>query len=508
MKINLILPTYNNYELTLKCLETIKKYEDPNYEVNIIWIDNNSNFDDRKIVFNYLKKNEICFDNLFLSKNLGFIKAVNIGLKFALEKYKKNKYIGIINNDIIVSENWLKNLILPLAENDNLMLAGSISYNSIRNSISFDDILLNDELNEISSNSFENTIYNLKNCKLNKKIHIFDFDDIKDLNNTLVPYYSVIFKTSIFKSLGFLNENFNMGYSDDTEFNFRILENGYNIVKVFNSIVLHNSRSTFKLFNNNINNIQNSNRLQLKISKSLNKSKEKKYVIYTCISGDYDNLKSLTNINTKLFDYICFTNSEKIASIDVYPWKIINIKDIEHGLNLQDENLKDRQVKFARFIKTHPHLFFENYEKSIWIDANIDVIGDAEKYIELLTNEHYLLVPDHPYRNNIYEEISACIKLKKDDPKKLNYVNKFLLNENFPKNTFLTQTGVLVRDHNDEKCKFLMERWWEMIRDFSRRDQLSFNYVFWKHGGKYLSLSWDLIKISYFITDYKHNEVN
>jgi hypothetical protein len=53
-----------------------------------------------------------------------------------------------------------------------------------------------------------------------------------------------------------------------------------------------------------------------------------------------------------------------------------------------------------------------------------------------------------------------------------------------------------------------MERWWEMIRDFTRRDQLSFNYVFWKHGGKYLSLSWDLIKISYFITDYKHNEVN
>ena len=69
MKINLILPTYNNYELTLKCLETIKKYEDPNYEVNIIWIDNNSNFDDRKNVLDYLNNFNFKFNKIFLSRN-------------------------------------------------------------------------------------------------------------------------------------------------------------------------------------------------------------------------------------------------------------------------------------------------------------------------------------------------------------------------------------------------------------------------------------------------------
>lgn len=516
MKINLILPTYNNYELTLKCLETIKKYENPNYEVNIIWIDNNSNFDDRKNVLDYLNNFNFKFNKIFLSKNLGFIKAVNIALKFALKFYPKNKFIGLINNDIEVSKDWIKNIIDSFGNDkeEKIQCIGSLCYDSKINELIKFDKGLNDKFTKLKSCDFSKYVSNFNSLFKNDKneLKTFSLNDFESskFSYTYVPYYAVIFRTSIFKKIGFLNEDFNLGYGDDTEFNYRICKAGFNIAKSLRSIVNHCEHSTFKLLFNDekILKIQESNRLQLKISKNLNANKEKRYVIYTCISGNYDDLKPLTNVNTKIFDYICFTNSTNIIQKTTYPWKIINIKDIEQGLNLQDENPKDRQVKFARFIKTHPHLFFENYEKSIWIDANIDVIGDAEKYIELLTNEHYLLVPDHPYRNNIYEEISACIKLKKDDPKKLNYVNKFLLNENFPKNTFLAQTGVLVRDHNDEKCKFLMERWWEMIRDFSRRDQLSFNYVFWKYGGKYLSLSWDLIKISYFITDYKHNEVN
>jgi GT2 family glycosyltransferase len=516
MKINLILPTYNNSNLTLKCLESIRRHEDLNYEVNIIWIDNNSDFEERKIVFDFLNNNNFKFNKIFLSKNLGFIKAVNIALKFILRFYPKNKFIGLINNDIEVSKDWLKNIIDSFTKdkNEEIQCIGSLCYDSNTNDLMKFDKDLNNEFLRLKKDDFSKYVNNFNsiiksNASDLKTFSLIDFKDHK-FSSTFVPYYAVIFRSSIFNKIGFLNEDFNLGYGDDTEFNYRICKAGYKIAKSLKSIVNHLGHSTFKLLfdDEEIIKIQESNRLQLKISKTLNSNKEKKYVIYTCISGNYDNLKPLTNVNTKIFDYICFTNSTNIIQKNTYPWKVINIKEIELGLNLQDENPKDRQVKFARFIKTHPHLFFENYEKSIWIDANIDVIGDANKYVDLLTNNHYILVPDHPYRNNIYEEISACIKLKKDDPLKLNYVNKFLLNENFPKNTYLTQTGVLVRDHNNEECRFLMERWWEMIRDFSRRDQLSFNYVFWKYNGKYLSLSWDLIKISYFITDYKHNEVS
>lgn len=500
MKINIILPTYENTELTLNCLKSIKDNADKNYEPNIIWVDNNSSKKSKNIIQKYLHDN-LSYDKIYLNDNVGFIKAVNIGLKFALEKYQKNKYIGIINNDIVVSENWLKNLILPLTENENLMLAGSASYNTNSNSISFDDLSLNNELNEISTDSFESTISNLKNNELNKKFHIFNFDDINDLNNALVPYYSVIFKTSIFKTIGFLNENFNMGYSNDTEFNFRILEKGYNIAKVFNSIVLHDSGSTFKLLGIDINHVEKSNNMQLKIIKDLNNDKKKKYVIYTCISGDYDSLKNLSFIDTEHFDYVCFTNSNKIKTLDVYPWKIIDVSNFDIGITKNDA---DYVIKFARFFKTHPHLFFENYEKSIWIDGNINVLGEVNDFIKLLNNDNFILVPIHPIRNNIYEELKACGSLGKETSENLNKVNKFLINENFPMDTKLVQTNVLLRNHNDKNCIFFMNKWWEMIKFYSKRDQLSFNYIFWKYSGSYLGIPWDLLSKTYFSTNYRH----
>jgi hypothetical protein len=454
MKINLILPTYNNSEATIKCLESIKKYSDPEYEVNLIWIDNNSNFIDRKNVFDFLNKNEIKFDNIFLSSNIGFTEAINIALKFALERYPRNKFIGLIDNESEVSEYWLKNLVLSFSKDEKIACAG---------------LTCDKEMND--------------------KSIIFDINDFTTFNEPLVQYHVVLFKSSVFNEVGFLNNNF------DIEFNYRLCRAGYKISKVFNSLNACTSKP-----------IQEHDKLQLEISKKLNENKEKKYVIYTCISGDYDKLKTLTNVNTKIFDYVCFTNTTTIKEDDVFPWKIINVKDIENTLDFGDD-YKDKQSKFSRFIKTHPHLFFENYEKSIWIDGNINVIGDVEKYVDLLDEDNYILTNDHPQRNDAYEEIFACDKLKKESLQKLNAINKFLLNENFPRKSGLVQTNVLLRDHNNEQCKFLMEKWWEMIYNYSRRDQLSFNYVFWKHNGKYLSIPWNLIKITYFTTDYKHNQL-
>ena len=162
MKINLILPTYNNYELTLKCLETIKKYEDPNYEVNIIWIDNNSNFDDRKNVLDYLNNFNFKFNKIFLSKNLGFIKAVNIALKFALKFYPKNKFVGLINNDIEVSKDWIKNIIDSFGNDkeEKIQCIGSLCYDSKINELIKFDKGLNDKFSKLKSCDFSKYVSN------------------------------------------------------------------------------------------------------------------------------------------------------------------------------------------------------------------------------------------------------------------------------------------------------------------------------------------------------------
>ena len=501
MRIALILPTFNNEDLTLKCIQSIDKYVNKNENITIIWIDNNSSFDSRKIIlneFNNLKN--IKFENIFLSENLGFIKAVNIGIKF-VQKFNYN-YIGILNNDIEVTENWLKNLIDILQLDENLVLAGAMQYNINPNEISKLETNETKELLNANSNDFNITAQ--KVAELNLKPIIYSYEHFKDLSftHTYVPYFAAIFKPIVFEKVGLLNENFNLGYGDDTEFNFRITKAGYKIAKAKNTIVLHNNRSTFKKLykddNAFITKIQEANRLQCKISKSLNYDKKKKYVVYTALIDDYDELKTPTKVDTENFDYICFTNTKSLLSKNIYPWKIIDIQPILNNLNV------DTHAKWARYFKTHPHYFFENYEKSLWVDGNVNIIGNLMDFFKKLQNS-YIFISDHPLRNNIYEEIKACGELKKESQENLNKVYAFLTKENFPtENTKLVQSGIILRNHHNEKCNFLMDKWWEMINKLSKRDQLSFNYIFWKYNGKYLSIPWNMLTAGYFKTTYKH----
>ena len=506
MKIDLILPTFNNEQLTINCIESINNLVENNQEINIIWIDNNSSNESRNIVLNkFLQLSNITFTKIFLSENLGFIKAVNIALNFLLKK-DESEFIGILNNDIEVGEHWLSELINTLQSDEKIVCAGSIQFSGKKDNgvINLADLNYSDELKKIIGTSFLEIQKNISNYDFKESFLTFDFSNFSDylFKNHYIAYYSVLFKPFIFKEIGLLNENFHLGYSDDTEFNFRITKAGYKIAKCFKSIVFHNSRSTFKnVFNDNnfISKIQLANNLQLKISKSLNKDHQKKYVIYTVITEQYDNLKTLSIYDHDNYDYVCFTDSKNIVNSNNKDWIIFDISLIKDVLNVD-------KVKVARYFKTHPHLFFENYEKSVWIDANIDIINDINKYVNLLDNDNYILCYNHPYRDCIYQEFDACIKFKKDTLDNIENLKKFLIHENYPEHNGLIQSNVLVRKHNDKKCIYLMEKWWEMIKNYSKRDQLSFNYIFWKNNGKYLTFPHSVVLKKFFTTNYLHNE--
>ena len=52
--------------------------------------------------------------------------------------------------------------------------------------------------------------------------------------------------------------------------------------------------------------------------------------------------------------------------------------------------------------------------------------------------------------------------------------------EKFPDNNGLVDNSLIIRKHNEKKNIFLMEEWWKEIKNYSHRDQLSFNYAMWK----------------------------
>ena len=188
----------------------------------------------------------------------------------------------------------------------------------------------------------------------------------------------------------------------------------------------------------------------------------KKIVIYTCITGNYDNLIEQPYFDN--CDYVCYTDKEISSTI----WEIRPIPE-----NL----LKFSLVKQQRYIKTHPHEFFKEYDISIWIDGNVEIISNPSSLID---KKYDIKLPCHPIRNCLYDEANICIKLKKDVKDVIMQQTTKYRREGFPKKFGLPQTNIIIRKHNSRKCIKFMNSWWAEIEKGSHRDQLSFSYIQWK----------------------------
>ncbi|MDP5132391.1 MAG: DUF616 domain-containing protein, partial [Paraglaciecola sp.] len=119
---------------------------------------------------------------------------------------------------------------------------------------------------------------------------------------------------------------------------------------------------------------------------SLYKGNIPRIAVYTAVVGPYDNLQDPLYVAENV-DYFVFSDMEISSSV----W---------HRIPLNYYN--SSSVKNARFVKINPHLYFENYEISIWIDANIQLIGDVNHIASFLPDENVLGLFGHPHRNCIY----------------------------------------------------------------------------------------------------------
>ena len=89
--------------------------------------------------------------------------------------------------------------------------------------------------------------------------------------------------------------------------------------------------------------------------------------VYTCITGDYDNLHEI--VKEDGIEYLCFTNNPKIKSSY---WKMVYIEDEDNLGNM----LLSRKIK----ILGHPYL--EQYDISIWVDGALEVKGKLRQFVK------------------------------------------------------------------------------------------------------------------------------
>lgn len=244
-----------------------------------------------------------------------------------------------------------------------------------------------------------------------------------------------------------------------------------NKIKTIQHLVSYICNGNFKHIRNQFKNkIKSNNNVETDFEKENFDIGNSRVAIYTVLFGNYDFLKDPMYISENC-DYYVLTNQEIKSEI----WKKIDIKKYENATKGMSN------LELARFYKTHPHILFDKYEYSIFIDANVQIVADLVPMISTL-NSNFISIHRQPGRDCIYDEAEAIISLKKAKKEEVKHQIDSYKNNGFPHHFGLFQTNVLVRRHNDSECIKIMDCWWEEMVKYTKRDQLSFTYTLWSLG--------------------------
>lgn len=198
---------------------------------------------------------------------------------------------------------------------------------------------------------------------------------------------------------------------------------------------------------------------------------DERIAVYTCITGGYDSAPTIYVFPDNV-DYFIFTDSETYDSN--LGWKNREIPN----------HIKEySNVVINRYLKMHPHILFPDYKYSVYVDGNVSIYTDVTEFINKISDHGCgIAIHTHDVRDCVYDEIAATYAGRRENPERLKMHEKYLVNEKMPAHYGLLQCNVIARTHNNDKCKLIMEEWWEEYMKYSKRDQISLPHVLFKNG--------------------------
>ena len=218
-KVSVIVVTYNNLELTRKCLESLDKYSQ--YErLEIIVVDNASSDgtpiflsewvasgEDRKLILN--------------AENKGFAAANNQGLSVAA-----GEYLVLLNNDTYVTSGWIRTLVRHLQRDKSIGLIGPVT-NNIGNEAKIDIIYTG-----MAEMLLESAAYTRQ--------HI---DKTYPLRTA--AFFCVMMSRGVYNRVGLLDEAFGRGFFEDDDYCRRVEQLGLRIVCAEDVFIHHHLSASF-----------------------------------------------------------------------------------------------------------------------------------------------------------------------------------------------------------------------------------------------------------------------
>lgn len=216
MTTDIIVPVFNLFEYTKLFIESLKLQED----FHLIVIDNAS----VEPTKSYLK-GLLDIELIRNDKNLGYVKAINQGLRAS-----RSESILLGNNDIILTPHLLVQL---------------------REALSMYDIVAPFSNNINEENNSKNPL--LIPYKFTSVEDLFDFSkNLAEKNKGVsrevefVYGHCLMMKKNVFSEIGYLDESFGIGNYDDIDYCRRARNNGKKIGIVYSAFVYHFCHATFR----------------------------------------------------------------------------------------------------------------------------------------------------------------------------------------------------------------------------------------------------------------------
>ncbi|WP_338552281.1 glycosyltransferase family 2 protein [Paenibacillus sp. KS-LC4] len=226
---SIIIPSYNQLQYLKMCIESIMDHTDLAYEIIVI---DNASTDGTG---SYLSQLDGQVRYRILSENFGFAGAVNRGMMMA-----KGTMMLILNNDTLVTDNWLDNMIACLDSNPQIGMVGPVT-------------------NYIGGEQLIEVPYT----------NVADMPDFARLNNVpdarrwqqvdRLTGFCLLLRRELWEKIGYFDEGFEIGNFEDDDYNIRVKLLGYSLVIARDSFIHHFGSVSIKALGAQLEEVNNRN---------------------------------------------------------------------------------------------------------------------------------------------------------------------------------------------------------------------------------------------------------
>jgi GT2 family glycosyltransferase len=206
MTTDIIIPTHNLPEMTVACLNSIRRHTS---DYQVIWVDNGSSEAAKGQVRDVLA--DMPHRAIMLDSNQGFIRATNAGICAS-----DAAHVCLLNNDTEVEPAWLERMLSVYQDDPQIGLVGPTT----------------------TGPEWQNREKVLRQIRGILPPWL--------LVHTMLAFFCVVLSREVLDKVGLLSEEYGVGFGDDDDYCRRVEQAGFRMALALDVMIKHHHRTTFR----------------------------------------------------------------------------------------------------------------------------------------------------------------------------------------------------------------------------------------------------------------------